>query len=334
MARPIGWWGRLAKWAYRRPTAAGLIAVSGLAVVLFLAAVLWFTQRLAAELQNTRMARQRAVATRDELESALAGQVAAAVDADFRQLEMVPQSMAALLARRTHGDEDELEDWTRTLIEKRKRIFGIGVAFEPRQFMGKQVHEDYCLYAYKHPDGLSTKQLLPPMYPPPFYRERDWYTVPKTTGQPWWSEPYVGQRGDNTPMLTYSVPFYRDGKFRGVVTADLSIRYFRELHNQLQKQYLGPDSYSFVISPGGTFVYHPNPRFEFPAPTSSLERFEAAADFLAMMRKMRQQDAGRARATDFDSGRPAAFFFARIPATGGHFVSVQLGEAAEELADR
>src|SRR5262249_48860850 len=58
LARPIGWWGRLAKWAYRRPTAAGLVAVSGLAVILFLAAVLWFTQRLAVELQNTRIERQ------------------------------------------------------------------------------------------------------------------------------------------------------------------------------------------------------------------------------------------------------------------------------------
>jgi hypothetical protein len=50
-------------------------------------AQLWFTQRLAAELQNTHIARQRAVATRDELESALTGQVAAALDADFRQLD-------------------------------------------------------------------------------------------------------------------------------------------------------------------------------------------------------------------------------------------------------
>ena len=48
------------------------------------------------------------------------------------------------------------------------------------------------------------------------------------------------------------------------------------------------------------------------------------------MQKMREQDSGRELATDFDSGRLAAFYFARIPATGGHFVLVQLDSTAEE----
>ena len=43
----------------------------------------------------------------------------------------------------------------------------------------------------------------------------------------------VFSRAGNTPMVTYSVPFYRQGKFSGVVTADLSIEYFRALHDQL-----------------------------------------------------------------------------------------------------
>jgi sigma-B regulation protein RsbU (phosphoserine phosphatase) len=134
-------------------------------------------------------------------------------------------------------------------------------------------------------------------------------------------------------MVTYSVPFYREGKFGGVVTADLSIDYFRELHNRLQEQYLGPNSYSFVLSPGGTFLYHPNPRYEFPATTSSLDRIGPDPDFLALVQRMRQEETGWARATDFDSGRPAAFWFTRIPATGGHFVVVHLGPGPGEVPD-
>jgi hypothetical protein len=333
LARPIGRWQRLAKWARRRPAAAGLIATSGLALLVALAVGVWFTQRLATELQKTRLARRDALAAKQELETALARQVAAALDADLRQLEMVPQSMAALLADRVQWKEEELEAWTRALVDKDKRVFGLTVAFEPRQFIGARVYEDYCLYVHEHAGGLSTKQLLPPSYPPPFYRQRDWYQVPKSTRKPAWTEPYREQGADNTPMLTYSVPVYRQGKFSGVVSADLSIEYFRTLHDHLKEQYLGRDSYSFVLSPKGTLVYHPNPVYEFPAPASSLERIKAAPDFLALVGRMRREETGWARAMDFSTGRPALFCFARIAATGGHFVVVYPVPAPEEGLD-
>jgi predicted Ser/Thr protein kinase len=329
-ARPIGRWRRLAKWARRRPAHAALVAVIGLAVLVALAVGAWFTQRLRTELEKTQQERRDAVAAKHELDTALARQVAAALDADLRQLEMVPQSMAALLARRVKWKEEELEAWTRALVAKDKRVFGICVAFEPRQFVGARVYEEYCLYVHEHAGGLSSKQLLPPSYPPPFYRERDWYKAPKSTGQPSWSEPYKGPGADNTPMVTYSVPFYRQGKFTGVVTADLSIDYFRALHNQLKDQYLGPNSYSFVLSPKGTFLYHPNPLHEFPAPASALARIDAAPDFLALVQRMRREETGWARATDFQTARPAAFCFTRIPATGGHFVVVHPASALDE----
>jgi predicted Ser/Thr protein kinase len=324
-ARPIGWWVRVGMWAHRRPAVAGLIGVSVLAVLLLLGATLWFNRRLSAELQNARLAEQLAIEARDELQLSLARQVADALDSDFEQLEMIPDTMADLLAHQERIDEPQLEDWIRVLVEKNVRIFGIAVALEPNQFVGNERHKDFCLYVYETPNGIRAKHLVAPAYPPPPYREREWYTMPKSTGRPWWSEPRVGQRADDMPVLTYSVPFQRSGKFVGVVTGDLSIPYFRQLHDTLRNQYLGPDSYSFVISAGGTFVYHPDRRYEFPAPDSSLERIHPSPDFIELMQRIRDQDYGSARATDFVSDRPATFFYARIPTTGGHFVLVQLG---------
>lgn len=184
--------------------------------------------------------------------------------------------------------------------------------------------------AHETAGGVSVKQLLPPTYPLPLYVDREWYKLPKKTGRPSWSEPFVGQRANETPMLTYSVPVQRGGEFVGVVIADLSIRYFRELHNRLQKQYLGSRTASFVISRDGTFLFHTNPRYEFPAQDSSLHRIHLAPDFVSLMKNMREQDAGQARATDFDTGQPATFFFAKIAATGGHFVLVQFGPTDQE----
>jgi predicted Ser/Thr protein kinase len=316
VARPIGWFPRLVKWARRRPAAASLFAVVALALLVALAAGSWFTHRLSTELQKTDQAKR-------DLNQALARQVAEGLSADLRQLEMVPQSMAALLARRVTWNEDDLEEWTRSLVAKDKRVFALCVAFEPRQFAGTRAYEDYCLYVHEHAGSVITKQLLPPAYPLPFfYRNRDWYKAPKSAQRAVWGEPYVGQGANNTPMVSYSVPFNRDGKFSGVVSADLSIEYFRGLHNQLQNLYLGPDSYSFVISPKGTFVYHPNPLYEFPAAKSSLDRIETAPDFLALAERMRHEETGRGQAADFNTGRSATFLFTRIPSTGWHFVVV------------
>ena len=333
LAKPIDWFGRLTKWVRRRPAIAGLIGVSGLSIVALLTAGWMFHQRLAEELRNTRAEQKRAEAAGHQLKLALAGEVAAALDSDFKQLEIVPQSMVALLSLRIKWDENELESWTKSLVKKDARVFGISLAFEPRQFVGSRVYDDFCLYVHEEANGLIAKQLLPPEYPPPSYRERHWYSVPKMTGARSWSEPYLGERAKKTPMLTYSCPVYRDDEFTGVVATDLSIKYFRKLHTRLEKTYLGSDSYSFVISRGGTIMYHPNPQFEFPSEKSSLDQVPVDSGFRAVWQQMQQKKTGHVRGMDFDGGQPATFYFARIPATGGHFVLVQFASIPPEGLD-
>jgi serine/threonine protein kinase len=324
-ARQTSTWRRLMKWVRRRPAAAGLIAVSGLALLTALIAGWWFTHRLASELEWTRQARSDAETARHELKQSLVAQVVEGLADDVRQLEAVPQTMSVLLARRIDWNEGDLAAWMRALLEKDERLFGICVAFEPRQFGGDRRRDDFCLYAHRTPTGVVTKHLLPPEYPPPFYRDRHWYSVPKALGRASWSEPYIEEGAEDTPTVTYSVPIVRDGAFIGVVTADLSMDYFRAFHTDLQNLRLGPNTTSMVVSPGGTFIYHPNPAFEFPAKSSSLERIPASPDFLALVKRMETEDSGRGSATDFDTGRPATFIFARVPSTRWQFVVVDTG---------
>ncbi len=315
-ARPIAWWRRAARWARRRPATAAALAALAVGLLALLSTSAWFNQRLATELANTEAARR-------DLDQALDQQVAHGLDRDLRQLEMVPQAVAALLAERRDWQDQQLAAWLRSLVAKDDRIFGLCVAFEAGEFAGDRGPKDYCLYVHEGPDGLRTKQLLPPGYPPPFYRDRDWYTAPRAAKQPTWSEPYQAPGADDRPMVTYAVPLQRDGKFAGVVSADLSIAYLRRLHQQLQQLDSGPDRYHFVISPKGTVLYHPNPTYEFPAKSATLERLPGAASFLALAQRMQHEETGRGRATDFDTGRPATFSFLRIPSTGWYLVVVQ-----------
>jgi WD40 repeat protein len=71
-ARPTGSWERTLKWIKRRPAAALLMAVSGLAAVVLLAVVLSYNAQLAKALQDTTEAKRQTEAERDEAQTARA----------------------------------------------------------------------------------------------------------------------------------------------------------------------------------------------------------------------------------------------------------------------
>ena len=80
-------------------------------------------------------------------------------------------------------------------------------------------------------------------------------------------------------------------------------------------------------------MYHPNPQFEFPSEKSSLDQVPVDSGFRAVWQQMQQKKTGHVRGMDFDGGQPATFYFARIPATGGHFVLVQFASIPPEGLD-
>ena len=111
---------------------------------------------------------------------ALTQQVAQRLDGDLRRLAMAGQVLAATLAQRTDWKEADLENWMRTVLGQDERIFGMALAFEPRQFDPNQ--EDYCIYLFRGLKEIEQKYLLPPSYVP-LYREWEWYKKPVQEGR-------------------------------------------------------------------------------------------------------------------------------------------------------
>jgi hypothetical protein len=287
----------------------------------------WFNRRLNAELVRTEEAHQHTLTAKQELQQALVQQVAERLDSDLREVAVIPHTLIDLLAQpggllsatnspKSDG-EARLESCIRTVLARQSKIFGICFAFEPFQFDDGRA--DFAMYIFRRGDSIHKQQLLPPIYVP-IYRQWDWYRIPYAESRPSWSEPYVDPGADHTPMVSYSVPINRNGKVAGVVTADLSIQFFRVLHDNLQKLNVGRNSYSFIISRKGTFIYHPNSKYEFPSKNSSLDTIQASPDFIDLVERMRRDETGRGRATDFTTGRPATFLFTRIPSAGWDFV--------------
>ena len=194
-------------------------------------------------------------------------EVADRINGDLRELAAVPQTIATLLEARSDRDEAQIERALKDVLDKNPRIFGLCVALEPHVW--RKDREDFALYVYRRRDGLAVKQLVPPSYQP-HYRQWDWYRAAKDNPRGRWGEPYIGQGGDHTPMVTFSAPIRPGGRFVGAVTADLAMEYFRDLHSRVGRLDLGPKSYCLVVSAGGRILAHPLARYEFPSPESNL----------------------------------------------------------------
>jgi hypothetical protein len=262
-------------------------------------------------------------AQRDQTRLALTRQVAERLDGDLRRLEMAGHVLAATVAQRSDWQERELERWMRVVLDQDRRIFGMAVAFEPQQIAGR---DDFCLYAFRGERSVQTKQLLPPAYVP-IYRQWEWYRKPIAEQRFVWSEPYVDVGGGNIPMVTFSAPIRRGGSVIGVLTFDLSVRYFDVLRGWLEELQLGNRSYGFVLSQTGVVISHPSSKHDL-ARASSARAPSRVADlgddpsFIEVTKRIQTDGTGRAPAIDPETGETATFLFAPVRSAGWTFVAV------------
>jgi hypothetical protein len=297
---------RSIKWAKRRPILAALVGVCVVSALALLGGGLVFARRLNRELDRTEQARR-------ELQVALTRQVAERIDGDLRRLAAIPQTMAVLLGQRADWSEEKLRASLGGLLRADERLFGVCAAFEPSRF--EPGRDEYALYYYKTSSGTASKLLDSKSYTP-LYRDWAWYREPKVKGRPVWIQPFLDTGGGDVWMTTYSVPFEREGRFAGVVTADVSIKdYVRDLRRWLDELRLGDDAYGFVLDQTGTIVSHPGPEF-FRKKLSDLCGLRALGD-------------GTETAADAWLGRRATYSSARVAASGWRFVAVVPEEPAE-----
>jgi tRNA A-37 threonylcarbamoyl transferase component Bud32 len=318
-ARPAGRLERSWRWCRKHPSISALTALAALAIVVVLTLVLAYDRRLAHELDRTEAARQQVLATQEKLRHTLTKEIAGRLDGDLRELASVPLTMATLLENRRDWDERQIQQALTDVLNRTPLVFGLCVAFEP--YAWRKDRQDFACYVYRHQGQLAVKQLLPPAYQP-LYRQWEWYRAAMQSPQGRWSEPYIGEGGDRTPMVTFSAPIYRDGRFRGVVSADLAIDYFRDLRSVIDRLDLGSNSYCFVVSAGSRILAHPVGRYEFPGADSDLRKIALDASFRALAGQWAQAPLGSAQAVDFSTGQPAVFLFSRVPAAGWTLVTV------------
>lgn len=149
-------------------------------------------------------------------------------------------------------DESFLYEVTRELVVTNPNVVGSAVAFEPGYYKGRAYFAPFTSVeggtGELHSFQLGSEQYDYPML--------DWYQIPKLLDRPYWSEPYFDEGGGERRVSTYSVPLKdREGRFYGILTADLSLEWLSDKVVSL-KPY--KQSYTFLLGRNASYIAHPD----------------------------------------------------------------------------
>lgn len=174
------------------------------------------------------------------------------VETVLNSVQKVPENLSCFLENDNLSKEEMLKV-LQAVVGKDPEIFGASISFEPHAFDRDRIY--FAPYCYKKGGKVESKWLGAADYQ---YFYEDWYQIPKELGRSVWSEPYFDKGGGNILMATYSVPFYKifggRRRFMGVVTADISLEWLRDIVSSIKVLRTG---YGVLISKNGTVITHP-----------------------------------------------------------------------------
>ena len=104
-------------------------------------------------------------------------------------IEKVVMFIASYLEHHDYNKEDLLTIINH-IVSTNDEIYGSTVAYEPYAFEPDEYY--FAPYYYKHNGILTLKYLSGEAYQ---YHQKDWYTIPKSSSRPTWSEPYYDKGG-------------------------------------------------------------------------------------------------------------------------------------------
>jgi phosphoserine phosphatase RsbU/P len=171
----------------------------------------------------------------------------------IKPAEMIPENLSWMMETGSIP-EDSLLSFLVKLVRQNPTIYGTTIAFEPNVF--KEGVQAYAPHAFRNGTRVEINNLSSPDYN---YFIADWYQIPATLQEPYWSEPYFEGSGEGALLSTYSVPFYVHASgeriFGGIITIDISLEWLTDIVNSVQ---IFETGYAFLLSRFGVYVTHPN----------------------------------------------------------------------------
>lgn len=144
------------------------------------------------------------------------------------------------------------------VLQDNSDIIGMSSCWEPNaldgldnEFAGTPNHDStgrYIPYFYKDGSDIQSAALE-------VYDSEEWYTLPRDSGNETITDPFIYRIGsEDILMTTLSAPIKINGRFAGIVTADIDLSLF---YNMVSRVKVFETGYISVISNAGTYVAHP-----------------------------------------------------------------------------
>jgi len=185
------------------------------------------------------------------IESAKTGldKVASNVEAYLLQVQVAADNMI-WTALDNLDDPYCFFDMTAKLVRYNSPVVGSAVAFESGYY--PKIGHKFSPYSYRDEATGQIKSMRLEYE----YFESEWYKYPIENGCSHWSEPYFDEGGGEQMMTTFSEPLWdNEGHAFAVLTADMSLK---GITSELSAINQFPNSITFILSPSGSFISHPD----------------------------------------------------------------------------
>lgn len=183
-------------------------------------------------------------------------------------------------------EPDSLLAISNRIVNLNRHLAGCSVTAEPDYFpsMGRY----FSAYTINDGDSIITQREAE--YD---YYSKVWYKNAATTRKPCWVDPFddttEGTLSNNEIIASYCKPLFKEGKFVGVISTDLSLRSLTNMISSIAPPY--PGAYFILVGGDGTIFIHPDSTKLFKKFDSDLDPNQHA-DIIALGHEMAQDKAG------------------------------------------
>lgn len=250
----------------------------------------------------------------------LAEQQADRFNGYFLQLARGADSLAAYLSVGPELTEDEIYALLEANVRSSPFVYGAVVAVEPGRFSG---HRLFSPYVYRSGSGLSRLDVAREAYD---YTDGSWqwWTKPRATQKPCWSEPFLDKGAGNVIMCTYSAPIFRQGKFWGVTTVDVKLSGLRQMISST----LPERAHFLIVTSDEHLIYHAQEKW-LGKPLSKLAIFNEAIEAKnQIFRHLKAEESGVVFIDQ--NGANDICSYAPMPSTGWGFIGLLDADIALE----
>lgn len=207
-----------------------------------------------------------------------------------------------------HFDENDAKSLIKQYLKYYPDIYGSAISFVPGSFgNGKKLFAPY--YHRGSGEAPVYVDLATESY---YYPKWDWFKTPIETGKPYWTRPYYDEGGGDVAMVTYAMPFFKNGKAWGVVGVDLSLR---DLTKEVDSIKVGMSGFAFLLDDQGMFLTLRHGDKNFKKTVFDAARENNSPQFEKLGRDMISGKEGFVSMMNPLLGKQSWFVYGSIPAT-------------------